>query len=123
MAVLQRSAVEPLVSTDPERAIDWLLSRATDESRPGHLATIATAWAHHEPNATAEWLGQLPPGRQNDEALVVFARQICHDDPESAAHWAERIANQALEEQTIRHVLSVWKAVDPGSAAQFEAAR
>ena len=120
---LERSAAQPFFRSNPQKGIEWLLERATDESRPGHLASIAGNWAREEPNAAAEWLGTLPPGPQNDDAFETFARRISNDDPESAAHWAAAISSPKRRRQTLNHVIATWRVTDPAAAVEFEQAQ
>jgi hypothetical protein len=118
---LERAVAAGTIDKNPEKGAAWLLERATDGSRPGHLRTIAERWARNAPNAAGKWLKALPQGPQNDEALEAFVMAVFRDDPESAAHWAVTISDEGKRRSSLDRALSIWRGVDATAAEAFAA--
>ena len=119
MALLERAATLQLLESHPSEAAAWLIDRATEASRPEHLAHIAGTWAQFTPNAAGEWLSSLPPDPRNDLAIAAFSRVITQDDPQSAATWAASIQKPELRAEAVRAAVESWARIDPAAAARF----
>jgi hypothetical protein len=116
---IERAVAAAWRAKNPRKSADWLLSRATPESRSRHIASAVDEWVLTSPNACGEWLRSLPPGPDTDPAIETFARQIVREDPESALAWASRISDPALRDQLKKSILEKWRMSDPDAAAAF----
>lgn len=114
---LDRAAAEARLKKDPRGAAEWLMARANDETREGHLDSIVTQWVQDAPNACGEWLREQPAGSHTDAACQSFAFRIVREDPGSAWHWAQRIADPVKREMISGGVMERWRILDPEAAA------
>ena len=115
--LLDRAAAQARLIKDPQGAATWLLSRATDETRSGHLESIVSVWVQEAPNACGEWLRQQPAGPQSNAAIETFALRITREDPASAWHWAQRISDPHRRDMISKNVMEKWRVMDPVGAA------
>lgn len=115
--VLDRAAAQARLRKDPRGAAEWLMSRATDETRGGHLESIVTQWVQDAPNACGEWLRTQPAGPHADAAYQSFVLNILREDPGSAWQWAQRISDPQGREMLSRSVMEKWRMMDPDAAA------
>ena len=114
---LDRAAAQARLLKDPQGAAKWLMSRANDETRSGHMQSIVTHWVMEAPNACGEWLREQPAGPHADAACESFALQIIREDPGSAWQWAQRISDPKRREIISGSVMEKWRLMDPAGAA------
>ena len=115
--LLDRAAAQARLIKDPQGAATWLLSRANDETRSGHLESIVSVWVQEAPNACGEWLRRQPVGPQANAAFETFALRITREDPASAWHWAQRISDPHRRDMISQNVMEKWRVLDPAGAA------
>jgi hypothetical protein len=104
---------------DPEAAAEWAQRVAEPALRERLLANIATAWADLDPVAAADMAVEaLPPGRQQDDAVVGVVQRWAQYDPTVAVEWVGRFPESPIKEAAWGSLVSVWASVD---ATAFEA--
>jgi hypothetical protein len=114
---LDRAAAQARLHKDPPGAAEWLMSRATGETRAGHMDSIVAQWVQDAPNACGEWLREQPAGPHADDACQSFVIHIVREDPGSAWHWAQRLSDPQRREILSKSVMEKWRILDPTAAA------
>jgi hypothetical protein len=114
--ILDRAAAQARLHKDPRGAAEWLMSRATGETRAGHLESIVTQWVQDAPNACGKWLREQPAGPHADAAYQSFVIHILREDPDSAWHWAQRISDPQKRDILSQSVMEKWRIMDPAAA-------
>jgi hypothetical protein len=94
---------------DPAAAAEWA-SQATDVAlRDRLLASIATAWGDSDPVAAANLaLKTLPPGRQQDDAVMSIVQRWAQQTPIEAAGWVSSFPEGTLRETAMEELVKLW---------------
>ncbi len=115
-----------LRNTSPERALEWVMPKATGPERTQALTETTGTWAkrdfeaawawfeaHREPSA-AEGGGDLS---ETDSALLTgLVRRMARIRPQEASTWATRLRSEADRVEMLRRVAYFWSASDPRAA-------
>jgi hypothetical protein len=104
---------------DPVAAASWALSLPPGRERDGALAAVASTWTRSDPSEALRWAQGNRRASDRNLALASFAITLAGTDPESAAYWSSQILDRPLREATLAQVVSQWKNINSGAAAQF----
>jgi hypothetical protein len=116
LVAAERAVAKVFVRRAGAETADWLVSRATGDTLPGHLEAIVSAWANVHPNACGQWLAQRELGPHTDLAVGEFATTIMRDDLASAYAWAARISDGQRRFQALSTITSHAARNDPATA-------
>lgn len=84
---------------------------------------IAGLWAHHEPQAAAEWLGKLPVQAGAERAWGEVAGSWAQADPRGALDWAMTLpADGAARAAAVQSAATSWSRMSPDAFKQRLAA-
>jgi DNA primase len=104
----------------PEAAAKWTEQIDDETLRNQALVSVATAWAATDPNAAAQLaLTKIPPGRQQQDAVVGIVERSTQIDPKGTADWVEQFDAGSLRDTAIQNMVSIWTDKDPSGAAQW----
>ena len=78
-------------------------------------------WSLQDPAGMAAWLNTLPPGDEFDfgVAMMIIRTDGANRDPDLAMQWVENIKDSAIQQASLRRVLSEWRQSDPNAAQQY----
>jgi len=85
-----RATADTYAGKDIQAAVKWA-SSLEGETSVAAVSGVASRWAREDPNATAEWIHQLPTGEPRNSAIRGLLSQIEATDPEAAKKWKEEI--------------------------------
>lgn len=103
---------------DVHKALAW--AREIDESFPGTRALLSAleSLVDKNPGEAAGWLGELPPGRQQQDAAREIAHRWAREDLDAALAWTETL--DGFTQRAARDGLThEWARQDPRAAAEF----
>lgn len=104
---------------DPSAAAEWAHRVTEPALRDRLVAGIATAWADVDPLAAADMAVEtLPPGRQQDDAVVGIVQRWTQCDLIAAVKWVGSFPESPIKEVAWGNLVSVWGSVD---ATAFDA--
>ena len=106
-------------SLDPVSAAAWAVAMPTGKDREAALGSVASTWTRTAPSESLQWVLSMPRVADRNIALASYGRALAGADPATAAYWSSQITDKGLREGTLAGVVSVWKTIDPGAAAQF----
>ena len=106
-------------SMDPQAAWTWASSIASARERDAAVGSIASVWTRSDPSEALRWIQGIQRSGDRNTALSSFGGALAGSDPEAAAYWSSQISDRTLREQTLARVVTQWKAINPGAAAQF----
>ena len=104
----------------PEDAAKWTEQIDDKPLRNQALVSVATAWAATDPNAAVHLaLADIPPGRQQDDAVVGIVERWTQIDPQGVSQWVSQFSAGPLRDTAIQNMVSIWTDQDPSGAAQW----
>jgi hypothetical protein len=65
---------------------------------------VAEKWSERDPRAVAEWLGQMPQGKDRDIIMREYVGKAVYIDPPAAAAWVQQAADLAIRQQAAGRV-------------------
>lgn len=74
---------------DPKLAATWAQRDGPERFGPRLYQRVAMLWVQRDPETTFEWIGQLPAGRERDDAVETAFRVWHRRHPEDASAWLE----------------------------------
>lgn len=96
-------------ATNPGEALDWAAGVTAPNLQPRLLAGIIVTWADRDPAAAAAAAVQgIPPGRDQDDAVVSIVQRWTQQDPASAAAWVEDFPDGDLRVTAARELARLW---------------
>lgn len=104
---------------DPAAAASWALALPPGSERNSAVGAVASTWTRADPSEALRWVQGNRRVSDRNIALASFASMLAGIDPESAAYWGSQISERGLREDTLSRVVSQWRAINPGVAAQF----
>jgi len=106
-------------SIDPVTAAAWALTIPSGKNRDAALGSIAASWTRADPPEALRWIQGLSRSSDLNTALSSFGTTLAASDPEMAAYWSSQISDRSLREETLSRVVSRWRTINAGAAAQF----
>jgi hypothetical protein len=107
-ALLVHSASQ-WAGTDPTAAGDWAAEIPDAVLRHQLVAAIATAWADTDPQAAAVFaLNHLPPGQEQDRAVVSVVQRWTEAAPTGAASWVEAFPAVPARDSALQNLVALW---------------
>jgi hypothetical protein len=89
----------------PEAAAAWAKQIPDVALREKSISMIAFSWGYTNPSAAAALaLGELPPGENQDRALIGIFEAYAKQDPQAARKWAEQFPEGALKKSALEHL-------------------
>ena len=88
-----------------------------DHPAPTPLVLEASSLAQSSPEEAARWLAALPPGTEQDQAVLAVIKHWTGTDPAAAAAWATQFAEGPLRERAMSIVARQWGQRDWNAAA------
>ena len=105
-------------SRAPEAAAEWAKQITDATLRELVLAEIATAWGARDPAAAASLaVNSLPPGREQDDAVVGIVQRWVQKEPEKAAAWVVLFPDGALRAAALEELVRLWADQDSAQVA------
>lgn len=89
---------------DPAEAGDWLLRQAPGEARTSAIASHVFQLAVSDPTAAAAFGLNLPPGPEQDCAILNTAAAWQRNDPAAAQRWLESLPESGGRKQALEHL-------------------
>jgi hypothetical protein len=94
---------------DSSNAVNWALSVTDPQLRDRLVSAVAVASAEQDPVAAATLAAQaIPPGQQQDRAVVSIVQRWAEKSPEQTAAWVMQFPETPLREAALQGLLSVW---------------
>jgi hypothetical protein len=107
-------------AADPEAAAKWANQIAEEPLRAQLLAGIAATWGERDPVAAATLaVNNLPPGKQQDDAVVGIVQRWVQKAPEEASAWVTEFPEGPLRDLAWENLLKIWADQDVQQAAQW----
>ena len=105
-------------------AADWVReliyeNQESEVDRANHLDTFVEEWARDHPEAAAEWLTTLPPGRDTDWAIRGLLRQLEYIDPAATFQWTRQVSSSDRRAGWAREYWNNWRRDAPVAAEAF----
>ncbi len=96
-------------ATDPEAAAAWAEQIGDAGLGQRTLAMIATVWGETDPAAAARLaLDALPPGREQDDAVVGIVQRWVQQEPETAVVWVEQFPEGKMKQAALENAVKLW---------------
>jgi hypothetical protein len=115
-----RYAVQVWATKDRKSALDWLNGVEDPTWREEILGKIAINWAITQPMEAAQFaLDSIPPGKSQQNAIVISVRNWAVQAPDQASAWVGRLPEGALRNAAIESIAEVWAKENPGRATEW----
>jgi hypothetical protein len=112
-------ALNQWVLSDFAAARDWAFSLPPSDLRQQLIATVSTAGANQDGQASAELAAiQLEPGAEQDRAAVSIVQQWAQTSPQGAAAWIEQFPED-LGATAAENLASIWALRDAPAAGHW----
>jgi len=107
-------------SDDPAASMDWAAQMEPSPLRDEVFANLSLSLSETDPmNAAAIALENLPPGKQQNDAVVGIVQRWVQNDPVKAATWVSAFPEGALRESVMESLVSLWSENSPDAAAEW----
>ncbi len=105
---------------DPAAAATYL-SEAPDlmTSQQQLVPIITRQWATYDLDAAGQWLNSMPPSRELDRAVSIYAITAAQESPALAMEWAESAAQSGRGNWAKRRVAQEFYRQDPEGFEQY----
>ncbi len=119
------TAVEAALSgwsqVDPAGLADYAIGLPAGGERAQALELALGEWVQLDPPAAAAWLNGAAAQPEFDPGIAAIAArpQFIARQPDTAANWAEHIADPALRSRTLASVLQDWASANPDAARRY----
>lgn len=95
-------AARQWAANDPKQAIDWGQKIQDQTLRNQVLGAIVTSWSETDPHAAAvAAVSLLPPGRQQNDAVVGIVKRWKQQEPQPAAAWVAQFPQGSLRQTAL----------------------
>lgn len=111
MGVVQR-----WVQKQPEETAAWVAGFPEGALRDTALEELVKLWADEHLEQAGNWLNRLVPGPVRDVAVGAYVGKVLPQSPETAAHWAVDIGDEALRIRKMETVGETWLESDAAAA-------
>lgn len=108
--------VQRWAQKEPENAAAWVAQFPEGRLRDTALDNLIRLWADQDFTKVGTWLNGAALGASQDMAIGTFVSKISPSFPETAAHWAEAIEDDAIRVREIERVGEAWMLSDAKSA-------
>ena len=106
--VLNHAAMQ-WAAEKPREALEWASQVPDERLRTRLQRDIAIAWGEADPTAAATAAVQnLPPGREQNDAVVGIVQRWVQSAPEVAATWVAAFPEGELRETAGRELVTIW---------------
>ena len=113
-------ATSEWAAKDPAAAVQWALGIEETSLRQQVLSEIASAWAETDPRAAASFAAQsIPPGKQQDDAVIGVLKRWVQEQPIEAATWVEQFPQGPLRETALEELVKLWTDKDAVQAGEW----
>ncbi|HZR18799.1 MAG TPA: hypothetical protein VFE51_16040 [Verrucomicrobiae bacterium] len=107
-------------STDFTNAVSWALQVSDPQLRDRLVSAVAVGSAKEEPVAAATLAAQdLPPGPQQDRAVVSIVQRWAETSPDETAAWVAQFPQAPLRDAATRELLIAWLGQNPDAAESW----
>jgi hypothetical protein len=108
------------LATDEESAAAWAAGLAPGPNRERVWRHLAVAQALSDPPRAAQWaLEQLPPGREQDGAVVQILQHWGQSDAPAAAAWVEQFPESPLRTAAVENLVRMWARLEEEAAVSY----
>lgn len=112
--------IERWAQRNPAEAAHWVVANLSGDAFDAELvASVFAVWAREVPHEAADYVGQIPPGRTRDAAIVATVSIWGRNDPDTAAAWTEQIPADEIKPEMYERLLLAWAESEPLSAMQW----
>ena len=106
-------------SIDPISAAAWAAAIPPGADRDAAVGAVSSTWTRSDPAEALRWIQGIQRVTDRNTALSSFGSTLVASDPEGAAYWSSQISDRSLRDATLSRVVSQWRRINPGAAAQF----
>lgn len=105
---VQQALLAPLANTaleeSPATAATWLAGLAASETRTTELIRATARWADEAPQSAADFCLTLPPGTDQDYAILNTAIAWHHNNPAAARAWVNVLPDSPAKIKTLAEI-------------------
>lgn len=107
---LQENIVQQWVTTDPSSALVWVDKQPAGQAREALMMRVAFVLSKNDPTDAATLvLDQIPPGPEQNEAVMAVLHQWALRNMVGAAHWVQSFQPGPLRERALNELEGVEK--------------
>jgi hypothetical protein len=112
--------VSQWAAENPSAASYWAVQIPDEALRQRVLVAIGVAWAGSDSVAAATFaLDHLPPGAEQDRAVVSIVQRWVQTSPESAAKWIEQFPALPVRYIALQNLVAIWMEQDSASPVNW----
>jgi hypothetical protein len=116
------TASDEALSSDPVRAVAWAAQMNPGERQAGRLEMAATDWVKRDPDAAAQWVGQVRDPVLREQLAGSLAIGFADIDPVQAAESAvQSIPPGAVLNRSVAEIAWTWAMQEPTAATTWVA--
>ena len=105
---------------DARVAAEWAAQIPDRDLREQTLGRIAMTWSEKDPKSAAELaLGQITPGRAQNDAVVSIVQQWSQTDPAKAAAWIAQFPEGPLRNTAAEEMIKQWADLNASEASEW----
>ena len=114
------SVAQHWVQSDANAAAAWAAGLSSEQAQAEAWPVVARQLATDDPEAAERWLGSLPAGVNQDEAIYAYCEMSGPgNDPVKLYGWEQRIRNPQRRDQVTAENLSKWLDEQPEAARRW----
>lgn len=113
--VAAMAAVSSWARTDPTSAVDWAHSQESSRGFNLFMMGAINGWTATDPTGAAQYVSQLPEGRERSRMAGVVTRNFLDQGYQAAVTWVNTLADDQFKSDAIDSVARRWAREDPAA--------